>query len=213
MFYHNLVKRGVGMKFKLKKWIIAASILSLVSIIPMAVPLFLKVDDASKEVLGNYFSIPFWCSVSLVMVLAAVNILCVAIRSAKFGDWKLKFLFPLFSMGLVAAGAFTIYTCVVNPLRDIPYLNDPNIIRLENVQFYYSNIGDSPTIQLDGRDQEGLRDTFDIDYKIYEQGQALYEQAYEMPGNNLIAADIEYLPYSKTILRMDIRIEESSDYA
>jgi len=82
------------------------------------------------------------------------------------------------------------------------------VIRLDHLQFHYSNLADSPTIQLYGYDQSGEEMNFEISYETYEQGKQLYEELQEMNGSYNIIADIEYLPYSEMVTDIRMWIEE-----
>ena len=111
-------------------------------------------------------------------------------------------------MLLLASGGFIGYREIVCPLLDLSHVNDPQVIRLDHPQFHYSNLADSPTIQLYGYDQSGEEMNFEISYETYEQGKQLYEELQEMNGSYNIIADIEYLPYSEMVTDIRMWIEE-----
>lgn len=192
---------------KLQKRITAAGIFFLICVLPMGIPLFLSPNR--RTLLNSYCSVPFWLAASIVIGAAGVGILFFAFKGnidGRIGRLGLV----LGALCLAALCVFSLFTKVVNPLRDIPYLNNPVSARLENVHFYYNNIGDSPAIELEGEDSSGVRMVFDIDKDTYENGKALYMQAENMSQEHMVTADIEYLPYSKVITQVDIHTAETN---
>lgn len=193
---------------KLQKLTMAAGVLSVACAVLMLAPLFFPQADGQRAVLHNYFAIPFWLALALVMILAAGNLLCLLVQ--KRGDGGCRALFALTAAGLAAAGVLTLCRGVAAPLLDIPYLSAPRTVQLEDVQFSYDNIGDSPDILLAGVDASGEEASFAISSAAYEEGRAFSSQAAEMPGGHMIAADVAYLPYTGTVVRMDLQVQEAS---
>lgn len=192
---------------KLQKRITAAGIFFLICVLPMSIPLFLSPDR--RTLLNSYCSVPFWLAASIVIGAAGVGILLFAFKGnidGRIGRLGLI----LGALCLAALCIFSLFTKVINPLRDIPYLSNPISTRLENVHFYYNNIGDSPSIELEGEDPSGVRMVFDIDRDTYEDGEALYMQA-EEPPQEMITAEVEYLPYSKVITQLNIQTAEGGE--
>ena len=99
------------------------------------------------------------------------------------------------------------YREVICPLLDASYVETPYMIHLDNLHFYSNNMADSVVTQLTGDSQEGEQVKFDISYEAYEEGEQLYEQVKNKNGYD-VAADIEYLPYSKMITGMNMWIEK-----
>lgn len=194
---------------KLQKLAMVTGVLSLVCIVPMILPMILGRSAAGKEILRNYCAIPFWACISVFIVSVALSLLYLSLKEGR-GDWKLGIAFPAISIGLAAIGVFAFYTGIINPLRDLPYLASPDTVSLRDVRFSYNNIGDSPTIEVSGKDAEGSEESFSISRKEYEEGEHLYQQAREASGRQMVTADIEYLPYSETILHLNMRIENST---
>ncbi len=122
------------------------------------------------------------------------------------GSRGTRLVLGLVSVIMVGIGVFAAVTQVVYPLRDIPYLREPRIVVLEDVRFHYDNIGDSPSISMQGIDGEGREQQFSIGSQEYEQGEMLYEQAYGSE-EEAVMAQVEYLPYSRMILRMELWID------
>lgn len=112
---------------------------------------------------------------------------------------------------LAAIGLLTIAGRVVDPLSDLPYLQAPSQIQLEDVRSSYSNLGDSPTVQLEGLDEQGKREPFSISRGVYAQGEALYEQAGAGNGAHTITAQIAYLPHSETVVHVDLQLAGSAE--
>ena len=110
----------------------------------------------------------------------------------------------------ICISVFVLYVQVVNPLRDIPYLNSPHTVSLADVNFYYSNISDSPTIEISGIDAGGREETFSISRKEFKEGETLLQQAAKSGGAQAVTADITYLPYSETVLDMDMKIADAA---
>lgn len=185
---------------KLQKILEINGILILISVIPVAVSSIIQTDNAHREIISNYVSMPFWFFVSLMLILLSVCILYYVIKkSREIRSW----IFVLPAAVLLLLGVFGVYSEVLGPLGDIPYLDDPPVVRLEDVRFYYNNTGDFPEIQLEGEKEDGKKERFSISYATYEQGQKLHEQADE----NSVAVDVEYLPCSKTVLNTTMWVE------
>lgn len=194
---------------KLQKLAMAAGILSLVFIIPMIIPVIAGNNKTQKEILKKYCAIPFWSCISVFIICTAVCLLYLSVKEGK-GDWKLGIAFPAVSIILAAIGVFAFYSEIINSLRDFPYLNHPAAVSLKEARFSYNNIGDSPTIQVSGKDSEGNEESFSISRREYEKGQSLYQQTKGTSGHQMVVADVEYLPYSDTVLNLNMRIEENT---
>lgn len=180
-------------------------ILTLISAVPTLIPLFIGQDGERIEVLQTYFSIPFYLFLSLLILLLAGSLLFMTARD-RVGSRGTRLVLGLVSVIMVGIGVFAAVTQVVYPLRDIPYLREPRIVVLEDVRFHYDNIGDSPSISMQGIDGEGREQQFSIGSQEYEQGEMLYEQAYGSE-EEAVMAQVEYLPYSRMILRMELWID------
>ena len=177
-------------------------ILSLGCLILMIISHFVSNDSIQEEILIRYLSIPFWTSICLLLIFIALYLFMMV------HDHKINFSTSLLAVLLLASGGFIGYREAICPLLDLSYVNDPQMIRLDHLQFYYSNLADSPTIQLYGYDQSGEEMNFEISYETYEQGKQLYEELQDMNGSYNIIADIEYLPYSEMVTDIRIWIEE-----
>ena len=177
-------------------------ILSLGCLILMIISHFVSNDSIQEEILIRYLSIPFWTSICLLLIFIALYLFMMV------HDHKINFSTSLLAVLLLASGGFIGYREAICPLLDLSYVNDPQMIRLDHLQFYYSNLADSPTIQLYGYDQSGEKMNFEISYETYEQGKQLYEELQEMNGSYNIIADIEYLPYSEMVTDIRMWIEE-----
>ncbi len=177
-------------------------ILSLGCLILMIISHFVSNDSIQEEILIRYLSIPFWTSICLLLIFIALYLFMMV------HDHKINFSTSLLAVLLLASGGFIGYREAICPLLDLSYVNDPQMIRLDHLQFYYSNLADSPTIQLYGYDQSGEKMNFEISYETYEQGKQLYEELQEMSGSYNVIADIEYLPYSEMVTDICMWIEE-----
>lgn len=105
---------------------------------------------------------------------------------------------------LVFFGVYIFWTGIVNPLRDIPYLSEPAVIRLDQVSFECDNWSDSTTITLSGVTDQGRKMDFAIDEGTYDQGMTLEKG--ENPGN--IQAQVSYLPNSGNVMSVEMWVEE-----
>ena len=177
-------------------------ILSLGCLILMIIFHFVSNDSIQEEILIRYLSIPFWTSICLLLIFIALYLFMMV------HDHKINFSTSLLAVLLLASGGFIGYREAICPLLDLSYVNDPQMIRLDHLQFYYSNLADSPTIQLYGYDQSGEKMNFEISYETYEQGKQLYEELQEMSGSYNVIADIKYLPYSEMVTDICMWIEE-----
>lgn len=177
-------------------------ILSLGCLILMIISHFVSNDSIQEEILIRYLSIPFWISICLLLIFIALYLFMMV------HDHKINFSTSLLAVLLLASGGFIGYREAICPLLDLSYVNDPQMIRLDHLQFYYSNLADSPTIQLYGYDQSGEKMNFEISYETYEQGKQLYEELQEMSGSYNVIADIKYLPYSEMVTDICMWIEE-----
>lgn len=157
----------------------------------------------------NYCSIPFWICISVFVICTAVTLLYLSLRE-KHSGWQQKLAFPVIAAVLAGISVFVLYVQVVNPLRDIPYLNSPHTVSLADINFYYSNISDSPTIEISGSDADGREETFSISRKEFKEGEKLLHQAAKSGGAQAVTADITYLPYSETVLDMDMKITDAA---
>lgn len=177
-------------------------ILSLGCLILMIISHFVTNDSIQEEILIRYLSIPFWISICLLLIFIALYLFMMV------HDHKINFSTSLLAILLLASGGFIGYREIVCPLLDLSHVNDPQMIRLDHLQFYYSNLADTPTIQLYGYDQSGEKMNFEISYETYEQGKQLYEELQEMSGSYNVIADIKYLPYSEMVTDICMWIEE-----
>lgn len=182
-----------------KKWqhlIQTGGMLVLISLIVMMIAhLFVR-----DRIVCQYMSLPFWILVCLSLFVTASYLL---------GMVRLRITFStiLLSLILIVTGGFMGYREVICPLLDASYVEAPYMIHLDNLHFYSNNMADSVVTQLTGDSQEGEQVKFDISYEAYEEGEKLYEQVKNKNGYD-VAADIEYLPYSKMITGMNMWIEK-----
>ena len=193
------------MIYRLQKLTMTTGVLALVFILPMAFSAVVGKADGSNGIVENYCSIPFWICISVFVICTAVTLLYLSLKE-KHGGWQQKLAFPVIAAVLAGLSVFVLYVQVVNPLRDIPYLNSPHTVSLADVNFYYSNISDSPTIEISGTDTDGRKETFAISREEFEEGEALLHQAAKSGGAQAVTADITYLPYSETVLDIDMAI-------
>lgn len=184
-------------------------VLALVFILPMAFSAVIGSSDGRNGIMENYCSIPFWICISVFVICTAVTLLYLSLKE-KHGGWQQKLAFPVIAAVLAGLSVFVLYMQVVNPLRDIPYLSSPHTVSLADVSFYYSNISDSPTIEISGTDAGGRKETFAISREEFEAGETLLDQAAKSGGAQTVTADITYLPYSETVLDMDMAITDRS---
>lgn len=193
------------MIYRLQKLTMTTGVLALVFILPMAFSAVIGSFDGRNGIMENYCSIPFWICISVFVICTAVTLLYLSLKE-KHGGWQQKLAFPVIAAVLAGLSVFVLYVQVVNPLRDIPYLNSPHTVSLADVNFYYSNISDSPTIEISGTDTDGRKETFAISREEFEEGEALLHQAAKSGGAQAVTADITYLPYSETVLDIDMAI-------
>lgn len=193
------------MIYRLQKLTMTTGVLALVFILPMAFSAVIGSSDGRNGIMENYCSIPFWICISVFVICTAVTLLYLSLKE-KHGGWQQKLAFPVIAAVLAGLSVFVLYVQVVNPLRDIPYLNSPHTVSLADVNFYYSNISDSPTIEISGTDTDGRKETFAISREEFEEGEALLHQAAKSGGAQAVTADITYLPYSETVLDIDMAI-------
>ena len=197
------------MIYRLQKLTMTTGVLALVFILPMTFSAVLVRSDGRNEIVENYCSIPFWICISVFVICTAVTLLYLSLRE-KHSGWQQKLAFPVIAAVLAGIAVFVLYVQVVNPLRDIPYLNSPHTVSLADVSFYYSNISDSPTIEISGTDADGREETFSISRKEFKEGETLLHQAAKSGGAQAVTADITYLPYSETVLDMDMKITDAA---
>lgn len=197
------------MIYRLQKLTMTTGVLALVFILPMAFSAVVGKADGRNGIVENYCSIPFWICISVFVICTAVTLLYLSLKE-KHGGWQQKLAFPVIAAVLAGLSVFVLYVQVVNPLRDIPYLNSPHTVSLADVNFYYSNISDSPTIEISGTDTDGRKETFAISREEFEEGEALLHQAAKSGGAQAVTADITYLPYSETVLDMDMKITDAA---
>ena len=193
------------MIYRLQKLTMTTGVLALVFILPMAFSAVIGSSDGRNGIMENYCSIPFWICISVFVICTAVTLLYLSLKE-KHGGWQQKLAFPVIAAVLAGLSVFVLYMQVVNPLRDIPYLNSPHTVSLADVNFYYSNISDSPTIEISGTDAGGQKETFAISREEFEEGETLLDQAAKSGGAQTVTADITYLPYSETVLDIDMAI-------
>ena len=193
------------MIYRLQKLTMTTGVLALVFILPMAFSAVIGSSDGRNGIMENYCSIPFWICISVFVICTAVTLLYLSLKE-KHGGWQQKLAFPVIAAVLAGLSVFVLYMQVVNPLRDIPYLNSPHTISLADVSFYYSNISDSPTIEIRGTDAGGRKETFAISREEFEEGETLLHQAAKSGDAQAVTADITYLPYSETVLDIDMAI-------
>lgn len=197
------------MIYRLQKLTMTTGILALVFILPMTFSAVIGSSDGRNGIVENYCSIPFWICISVFVICTAVTLLYLSLRE-KHSGWQQKLAFPVIAAVLAGIAVFVLYVQVVNPLRDIPYLNSPHTVSLADVNFYYSNISDSPTIEISGTDADGREETFSISRKEFKEGETLLHQAAKSGGAQAVTADITYLPYSETVLDMDMKITDAA---
>ena len=197
------------MIYRLQKLTMTTGVLALVFILPMAFSAVIGSSDDRNGIVENYCSIPFWICISVFVICTAVTLLYLSLRE-KHSGWQQKLAFPVIAAVLAGIAVFVLYVQVVNPLRDIPYLNSPHTVSLADVSFYYSNISDSPTIEISGIDAGGREETFSISRKEFKEGETLLHQAAKSGGAQAVTADITYLPYSETVLDMDMKITDAA---
>ena len=197
------------MIYRLQKLTMTTGVLALVFILPMAFSAVISSSDGRNGIVENYCSIPFWICISIFVICTAVTLLYLSLRE-KHSGWQQKLAFPVIAAVLAGIAVFVLYVQVVNPLRDIPYLNSPHTVSLADVSFYYSNISDSPTIEISGIDAGGREETFSISRKEFKEGETLLHQAAKSGGAQAVTADITYLPYSETVLDIDMAITGKS---
>ncbi len=197
------------MSDKLQKLTMTTGVLALVFILPMAFSAVIGSSDGRNGIVENYCSIPFWICISVFVICTAVTLLYLSLRE-KHSGWQQKLAFPVIAAVLAGISVFVLYVQVVNPLRDIPYLNSPHTVSLADINFYYSNISDSPTIEISGSDADGREETFSISRKEFKEGEKLLHQAAKSGGAQAVTADITYLPYSETVLDMDMKITDAA---
>ena len=197
------------MIYRLQKLTMTTGVLALVFILPMTFSAVIGSSDGRNGIVENYCSIPFWICISVFVICTAVTLLYLSLKE-KHGGWQQKLAFPVIAAVLAGISVFVLYVQVVNPLRDIPYLNSPHTVSLADVSFYYSNISDSPTIEISGTDADGREETFSISRKEFKEGETLLHQAAKSGGAQAVTADITYLPYSETVLDMDMKITDAA---
>ena len=197
------------MIYRLQKLTMTTGVLALVFILPMAFSAVVGKADGRNGIVENYCSIPFWICISVFVICTAVTLLYLSLKE-KHGGWQQKLAFPVIAAVLAGLSVFVLYVQVVNPLRDIPYLSSPHTVSLADVSFYYSNISDSPTIEIRGTDACGRKETFAISREEFEEGETLLDQAAKSGGAQTVTADITYLPYSETVLDMDMKITDAA---
>lgn len=197
------------MIYRLQKLTMTTGVLALVFILPMAFSAVTGISGGRNGIVKNYCSIPFWICISVFVICTAVTLLYLSLKE-KHGGWQQKLAFPVIAAVLAGISVFVLYVQVVNPLRDIPYLNSPHTVSLADVSFYYSNISDSPTIEISGTEANGRKETFAISREEFEEGETLLHQTSKSGGVQAVTADITYLPYSETVLDMDMKIADAA---
>lgn len=190
------------MRNQLQKLTMGACLLVTASMLPMAAVFFLRTDSARKAILRSYSSVPFFAVCAACILLTAGVLFYIWLTNQKqYGTSGVLSLVPL--AGIAAAGVLLICLKVIPPLQDLPYLNRPEEIHLEQADVVYNNMGDSPTVQIVGTDEDGERKVFSIDADTYKEGEALLEQT-----DGAVDADIRYLPHSGTVLQVEFRQEK-----
>lgn len=192
---------------KLQKLTMTTGVLALVFILPMALSAVISKTAGGNGITENYCSLPFWICISFFIICTAVTLLYLSLKE-RHGGWQQKLAFPVITAVLAGISVFVLYVQVVNPLRDIPYLNSPDTVLLNDVSFYYNNISDSPTIQISGMDADGRRKTFSISREEFKEGKELLMQTQNLDGSQALTAAITYLPYSEMILDIDMTVTD-----
>ena len=189
---------------KLHRRITAAGTFLLICILPMCIPIFFSRDSRRHVLLESFCSIPFWLAASVVIGAAGIGI-CFFACKCRIDTWIGRASLSIGAVCLAALCIFSLFTKVIDPLRDIPYLNSSASARLENVRFYYNNIGDSPDMGMEGISPSGEKMVFAVSKDTYKEGEGLCLQADKM--QQMVTAEVEYLPYSGIVTRLDIQVE------
>ena len=109
----------------------------------------------------------FWICISVFVICTAVTLLYLSLKE-KHGGWQQKLAFPVIAAFwrdfLVSS-----FMCRRQSAAGYPYLNSPHTVSLADVNFYYSNISDSPTIEISGTDTDGRKETFAISREEFEK--------------------------------------------
>jgi ABC-type transport system involved in multi-copper enzyme maturation permease subunit len=124
----------------------------------------------------------------------------ITVNASGFGFW---ILFVLVAVLIVFLGWQTILR-----LEDIPYLSDPAVAHIEDVQFDYYDGEFSSFYHLQERPgSDGAYASYDVPESVYDQGLDLAEQASASQGTRLDAT-IEYLPHSEQVIDVDYEFVE-----
>lgn len=202
----KVLKRFVLKRFRRPMTVLGC--LLLLSIVPMIVVAVWPMGVEQKALLKNYLSLPFFLFVSLFLALGTGNFLAVMLHGCREG--RIQRLFYCLVGSLMALVAlFMVYTYVITPLRDLPYVGAPATARLENVTFQWDQVGDTPSANLMGVGEDGQAQTFSIGYALYQDGIAFEEQVTASAPEDQLVANVCYLPYSHTLLQMDCWVEAS----
>ena len=118
------------MIYRLQKLTMTTGVLALVFILPMAFSLLLSAKPTAGTGLWKITVLfPFWICISVFVICTAVTLLYLSLKE-KHGGWQQKLAFPVIAAVLAGLSVFVLYVQVVNPLRDIPYLNSPHTVSL-----------------------------------------------------------------------------------
>ena len=127
---------------KLQLLMVIDAIFALLSIVLMLLLAFITPEGSKQEALRNYSAIPFWISLFIGAILIAVSIWNDLVKQGNILRGQ-RLIFSLVSLGLIIFSALVLYAEVINPIRDIPDLENSSSVHLTDIRFHDSNFNGS----------------------------------------------------------------------
>ena len=131
--------------------------------------------------------------------IGAIALICVSLALISYFSSKMvtklkavifSFLIILITVGCGVAN----YYLMSGIFYDIPYLSHPSTTYLRDLDFTYDTSGDYFSIYVSGIDENGNRQSFDIDDSTYEKGQDLLKE------DPALFLKVDNLPYTDVIM-------------
>lgn len=163
--------------FRRMKWILCG--LSIVSIWLCFWKSQVSVDPLELKLFIRYTMIPFF--LLLCVQLTVGGILLFQKRKPLDWTWRKRIINTTVSIIAMIMGPLLCIQSVILPLCEIPYLQNPQVLRLKEVTF------DSVTFEVSGVDQKGNKHTYE--YSPHLQ-----------PDTSKNEVILEMLPISKLVL-------------
>ena len=174
----------------------------LVSLIPLGLAVLLPGERIERILRQLYWSIPFYICLGALLLMIGCGFLSAAF-SSKTGKFSRRAGAGMLCLLFIGLSVFCLWCLVAAPLLDIPYLEDPLVLQLENVYFdrISSSEDNSDSFYLTGETAAGKGYRFEIPEEDYDKGMASWEDAYEKYDAHFdMLAQVKCLPHTRTLL-------------